>query len=168
MSKNSFEEEPTSGPGWSAYQEVPEDFDERKWVITRLRRRRINLLWRITKIFSHPSIVSEPEINEYTEEDSEEEILFFDTLFEFKELHESRYKLQAEELVRYRELTTTFDNSKLHYKLDKTGCSFSLSDDRSDAPRELGWTRLDKGKSDKILDLIMFFAQCEARVFLEY
>lgn len=70
MSKNGFEEEPTSGTSWSAYQEVPEDFDERKWVSTRLRHHRINLLWRIKKIFSHLSIVSEPEINEYSEEDS--------------------------------------------------------------------------------------------------
>jgi len=68
------------------------------------------------------------------------------------------------ELTKKRVMTTEMKNQILGYKLDRLGCSFSLSHDQGKTSNELGWTRLGWRNSAKLLGLPLFFANCEARV----
>jgi len=102
-----------------------------------------------------------------TPEDLEEEQKFFSLLFDLEAANASRYEQQAIELINSRVMTTEFQNQILAFKLDRVGCSFSISQDQGKTFNKLAWTRLGWRNSDKLIGLPLFFANCEARVLLE-
>jgi hypothetical protein len=87
-------------------------------------------------------------------------------MFDLETTNASRYEKQAMELTKKRVMTTEMENQVLAFKLDRVGCSFSLSQDQGKTFNKLGWSRLGWRNSDKLGGLPLFFASCEARVFL--
>ncbi len=101
-----------------------------------------------------------------TPEDLEEERAYFSFVGELLNRHDSRYELEAKELVKQGRRFSRINESILQFKLDRIGCAFSLSEDQGETFQELSWTRLGWRKASKLEYLPFFFADCEAKVLL--
>jgi hypothetical protein len=108
MRKNKKDnDESLSGPGWSAYQEVPEDFDFETWKMNMEHRVHRNPLSKIIwKLMSYPFIILKKllykptivgEFKEY--EESPEEIRFHKLMFEIWDTHKIEFEKFANQVV---------------------------------------------------------------------
>ena len=125
MRKNKKEnQEPTSGPGWAAYQVVPEDSDfecsgmnMEHWI----QRNPLNkIVWKLMtypfislkNLLSKPKIVSEFE--EY--EESPEEIRFHELMFEIWDARKIEFQEFANQVVDLGEAKIEFRNRRVIYQ----------------------------------------------------
>ena len=78
-----------------------------------------------------------------------------------------RYESQAQELVSNRKIHLTLQSVPINYKLSRTGCSFSVSENGGTTFEEISWVRTGWRKSKKQQYLSEFFAQCETSLLFK-
>lgn len=103
-----------------------------------------------------------------TPEDLEQERVFFDLLFDNLEANEDRYREQAQTLIKLREIEISTADLRLNFSLEDKGCAFRISQDGGFEYNSLGWTSVNRKQEAKVKSLMQFFAQCEARISMEY
>lgn len=87
---------------------------------------------------------------------------YFTFMGELAKQNASRYKIQAQELIRNRELSLEVNAVRVKYKLDRVGCWFSIIENSDGSFRKNAWNRFGWGKAAKLRALPEFFAKTEA------
>jgi hypothetical protein len=108
------------------------------------------------------------DVDFMTPEDLEQEKVFFDLLFDNLEAHEDRYRAQAQALIKLKEIEISNGHLMLNFSLEGKGCAFRISQDGGFDYLSLGWTSVDRKKEAKMKSLMLYFAECEARISMEY
>jgi len=97
----------------------------------------------------------------------EHEHLYFGLISRYLESNLERYKMQAMELIKSREIEISFQGTLMNFSIEDRGCAFRISYDGGIEFQFRTWTKLDLRKSLKLKALPMFFAACEADISLE-
>jgi hypothetical protein len=97
-------------------------------------------------------------------DDADWDAKYFGLIFELAEKNASRYELQTAQLLTLKSMEITVNGIHIKYKLERRGCSYSVSEDRFS---KKSWIRMGWGKSSKRRALPNFFAKSEADVLLE-
>lgn len=91
---------------------------------------------------------------------------YFGLILKLEVKHSSRYESQALQLLKQKNLETTFEGVRIKYKLSLTGCSVLVGNDGSRI-KHSSWTRMGWRKVSKINALPNFFAKSEANVQID-
>ena len=128
--------EPMSGPGWAAYEEVPEDFDYEAWnmnEVHRLHRYSLSrVFWNLVRypftflksIFFRPKI--DDDFEEY--EESPEEIRFHKLMFEIWDAHKIEFEKFAIQLIESGKAEIELSNHRIIYQKEKMYGNWGVSE----------------------------------------
>lgn len=105
--------------------------------------------------------------NSLTPQEMGWERAYFAFMGELGSKNASRYKVQAQELVKTHKIEMEIGGFLIHYTLDRVGCSFKISKDSGQTYKDKYWVRTGWRKSDKLEYLPYFFAQCQTSVLFD-
>ena len=90
---------------------------------------------------------------------------YFSLILDLSEKNFSRYKSQAETLLKNKTFVVSIEGSEIRYEITPVGCRYYASENRNGEAWS-GWTRMGWTKSTKRSRLPNFFASSEAGVLL--
>ena len=99
--------------------------------------------------------------------ESENELVFFQSVESMLVLNDVRYHQQAADLLRNRELSFSISNKLLIYSFENRGSSLRISNDGGFNFNFDNWVSLPHGKNNKLITLIFQFARSEAQMSSE-
>jgi hypothetical protein len=90
---------------------------------------------------------------------------YFSLILDLSEKNFSRYKSQAETLLKNKTFVVSIEGIEIRYEITTVGCRYYASENRNGEAWS-GWTRMGWTKSTKRSRLPNFFASSEAGVLL--
>ena len=91
---------------------------------------------------------------------------YFSLILDFLDKNASRYKSQAETLLKNKTFKVSIDGVEIRYEITPIGCRYFASENANGVAGS-GWTRMGWKKSTKRSRLPDFFASSEAGVLLQ-
>ncbi|MBU3692838.1 MAG: hypothetical protein FGM47_04895 [Candidatus Nanopelagicaceae bacterium] len=169
-------EAPKYGPGWSAYQSIPEGFDLEEWEDLTFKHPTLNIRQKLKYYlierfrynasnptehdFENSEYIQDLEFEENEDDDHFSKVI--DLLFELHELNYERYKIQAKSLIKTKRLSYRIGQASISYRLTRNYCRYKIEFDSDDVVQVEGDARTKRRKRQRIEELTTIFAQCEA------
>ncbi len=169
---------PKYGPGWSAYQSIPEGFDLEEWEDLTLDYSVLNIRQKLIYFFknrfrydsSNPTdrdfdsseFVEDFELEEEEDDEDDHFSKVIDLLFELHELKYERYKAQVKSLLKIKRMSHRIGIAAISYRLTRHYCRYKVEFDSDNVVQVGGNARISRRKSKRIEELTTIFAQCEA------